>query len=300
MSHPATKVMDLVSETSQGRLNASRLRGNVYSIFWVILAILLLAAAFLASGGWRYARYLVTPFDDRSSNELGRMRRLPAVPAGARMPAPEAAVWTSGRLIEAPRPEIASQFVRMWRVSGPDICKALREGGIETSEWRAASMRSTSYECYFQRVYKQDEARPLSSTYLKIKGNAKGDIFEMRGKILGPKTDAEGRLDSSLMRIFEILVQQVRWSDLQETLVPIRSLQDVEYRGFGASFNFARETANESGFTFELSLEGDPGPQMRTRSYFSPDRWVRMPDPPLSDSPPLSYRQGQSIRISER
>jgi hypothetical protein len=300
MSHPATKVMDLVSETSEGWMNASRFRGNVHLIFWVILSILLAVVTVLSAGSLRYVRYLVAYFDDRSPNELSRMPRLPAASAGARLPVADAAVFTPGRLIDAPRVDIASQFVRMWRVSGPDICRALREGGIETSEWRAASMRSTSYECYFQRVYKQDEIRPLSSTYLKIKGNAKGDIFEMRGKILGPKTDAEGRLDPSLMRIFEILVQQVRWTDFQDALVPIRSLHDVKFRGFGAYFNFARETADESGFTFELTLAGSPGPQMRTRAYFSPDRWVRMPDPPLSGSLPIAFRQAQSLHISER
>jgi hypothetical protein len=186
------------------------------------------------------------------------------------------------RLIEIPKLDLASQFVRTWRVSGPDICKALREAGIETTEWRAASMRSASYECYFQRIYKRDEVRPLSSIFLKIRGNARGDILEIRAKIIGPNTDAQGRLDPALMRIFETLVQQVGWSDFQDALPPIRSLRDVEYEHFGAYFSFTREGTSENSFNFTLVLGASSGPQTRTKAYFSADHWVATPDPRIS------------------
>jgi hypothetical protein len=280
------RVVDLVSETSELHLQERYRYARLALLLMVSVALCALVAV-----GLDNLRDLISRPSRPTPVSLNRSDLPPEHPFDQRSPPPIMPKLASMRLIENPDPDIASQFVQMWRVSGPEICKALREAGIETSEWRTASMRSTTYECYFQRVYKQTEARPLSSTYVKIKGNARGDVFEIRGKILGPKTADDGSLDPVLMRLFETMVQQVRWNDLQETLAPIRSLRDVDYRRFGAYFSFSRDDTSENGFNFSLNLGAASGPQTRTRQYFTPDRWARAPDPPISAALPTAFRQ---------
>jgi hypothetical protein len=275
--------MDLVSETSQGLPQTSPLQRNGRRVFWlvVLVSVPLVTGIFLFSDAVDTLRRLVGRFEDQATKKISRTSRLPLGPAGAGVPALQT-ISLPLRSVETPKPELAGQFLRTWQISGPNICKALRDAGVETTEWRAASMRSVSYECYFQRVYKRDEVRPLSSVHLKIRGNARGDIFEIRAKIVGPKTDAQGRLDPALMRIFETLVEQAGWNDFQDTLAPIRSLRDVEGQRFGADFSFKRDAESENSFNFMWVVAAVPGPQTRTQAYFSADRWVTPPDPWIS------------------
>ncbi|MCS0459063.1 DUF6030 family protein [Rhizobium sp. T136] len=196
-----------------------------------------------------------------------------AEPVGSR-----SSTLNEARLFEAPIYELASQFTRTWRISGPQICAAFRDAGIEATEWRAASMRSVSYECYFQRIYERDEVRPLRSTFLRVRGNAWGEVLEVSGRIVGPTTEDQGSLDPSLMRIFNVLVSQATWGDFQDTLVPIQKLLDVRSERFGASFEFTRELSHENSYDFTLVLSQTSNEQTRTRAYFSQERWMVNPD----------------------
>ncbi|EJC84095.1 hypothetical protein Rleg4DRAFT_5889 [Rhizobium leguminosarum bv. trifolii WSM2297] len=190
----------------------------------------------------------------------------------------------SQRLVEVPNPELAGQFLRMWRVSGQNLCGALRQAGIEMSEWKAASMRNRSYECYFQRVYERDEVRPLSSTFVKVRGNEMGDVLEIRAKIIGPTTDAEGRLVPAVLRMFEIIVKQACWRDFEDTLASIQNLRNVEYERFGSYLSFTREAGSGNNFNFVLGLKATSASQVRTKTYFSTERWLTTTNPRLVDS----------------
>lgn len=180
-------------------------------------------------------------------------------------------------LIEVPKPEWASQFLRTWRVSGPNMCGALREAGIEMSDWKAASMRNRSYECYFQRIYERDEVRPLSSTFVKVRGNEMGDVVDIRAKIIGPATDAKGHLAPAVLRIFEIIVKQSCWRDFEDTLASIQNLRNVEYERFGSYLSFTREASSANIFNFVLGLKATSSSQVKTKTYFSTERWLQMP-----------------------
>ncbi|OWW04880.1 hypothetical protein ATY81_02620 [Rhizobium sp. R72] len=182
-------------------------------------------------------------------------------------------------LMETPKQELASQFLRMWRVSGPHICGALREAGIEMSEWKAASIRNRNYECYFQRIYERNETRPLSSIFLRVRGNQIGDILEIGAKLVGPDTDAQGRLSPAVLRIFEIIVKQACWRDFEDALTSIQNLRAVEYERFGVHLSFMREAGSENSFNFALGLKATSGSQMRTKTYFSTDRRLVTRDP---------------------
>ncbi|NLS06477.1 exopolysaccharide biosynthesis protein [Rhizobium sp. P32RR-XVIII] len=195
----------------------------------------------------------------------------------------------SKRLLEAPRIELAGGFLRTWRTTGPTMCEALRKAGIETTPWRPSAFGSSAYECSFQEVYKQDEERPLSSVFLIVRGDRKGAIFNMRAKIVGPATDGAGRLDPSVMRIFDTMLAQPHWLDFSDTLAAIREMKDVKEDGFGASVSFTREFTSENSFNFIVTIKAAPGPQLRTRAYFSRERWMTAPDVEASENLPQIF-----------
>ncbi|MDC9811295.1 DUF6030 family protein [Rhizobium binxianense] len=239
----------------------------------LLICVLLLAGIAVFYREIRHSEIPMDRFEDRALDKAGRSSRMAVRPDPA-APSPLPPMSLSPKLIEVPKPELAGQFLRMWRVSGPNICGALREAGIEMSEWKAASMRNRNYECYFQRIYERDEARPLSSTFLKVRGNEIGDVLEIRAKIIGPQTDAQGRLAPAVLRIFEIIVKQACWRDFEDTLTSIQHLRNVEYERFGAYLSFTREAGSENNFNFALGLKAISDPQLRTKTYFSTDRWL--------------------------
>nr|WP_245355650.1 DUF6030 family protein [Rhizobium leguminosarum] len=244
---------------------------------WLLWPVLLISVSLLAGVVfYREIHHLEDPvgvFEDRDLNKAARSAPIAVRPDTAALSLlPPMSI--SLRLIEVPKPELASQFLRTWRVSGPVICGALREAGIEMSEWKAASMRNRNYECYFQRIYERDEVRPLSSTFVKVRGNEIGDILEIRAKIIGPTTDAQGRLAPAVLRIFEIIVRQACWRDFEDTLASIQNLRNVEDERFGSYLSFAREAGSGNNFDFVLGLKATSGSQVRTRTYFSTERWL--------------------------
>ncbi|ANP89071.1 DUF6030 family protein [Rhizobium leguminosarum] len=251
---------------------------NRWSLLWpgLLISISLLAGIVVFYRELNHLEDPVGPFENRALNKAPRSSRTAARPDPA-APSPLPPTSMSLQLIEIPKLELASQFLRMWRVSGSNFCGALREAGIEMSEWKAASMRNRSYECYFQRIYERDEVRPLSSTFLKVRGDELGDILEIRAKIIGPTTDAQGRLAPAVLRIFEIIVKQACWRDFEDTLASIQNLQNVEYDRFGSYLSFTREAGGANIFNFVLGLKATSSSQVRTKAYFSTERWLRMP-----------------------
>ncbi len=267
-------VLDLGNQTSGSQTATSPLLRKS-SVALVGLLCVVIMGVVSGLGYWRemVAGRHQTPAVDQAA--------LPAQSSGDAIAEPISSRPTKRdrtRLFDAPSSELTSQFIRKWRVSGPQICAALRDAGIEATEWRAASMRAVSYECYFQRIYERDDIRPLRSTFLRVRGNALGEVLEISGRIVGPTTDDQGGLDPSLMRIFEVLVSEVRWGDFQDTLIPIQKLLDIRCERFGASFEFRRELSRENSYDFTLVLSQTSNQQARTRAYFSPHRWMVNPD----------------------
>ncbi|NEJ08246.1 exopolysaccharide synthesis protein [Rhizobium leguminosarum] len=247
---------------------------NRWSLFWpgLLISILLLAGIVFFYHEI-HDREDLGRVENRALNKAAQSSRIAVRPDPA-VPSPLPSTSISLLLIEVPKLELASQFMRVWRVSGRNMCGALREAGIEMSEWKAASMRNRSYECYFQRIYQRDEVRPLSSTFVKVRGDEMGDILEIRAKIIGPSTDAQGRLAPAILRIFEIIVKQACWHDFEDTLASIQNLQNVEYERFGSYLSFTREAGGDNNFNFVLGLKATSSSQVKTKTYFSTERWL--------------------------
>ncbi|EJB01921.1 hypothetical protein Rleg9DRAFT_0692 [Rhizobium leguminosarum bv. trifolii WSM597] len=270
----------------------SRLRSRRRWLLWSMLLISgsLFAGMVVFYRGLHHLNDPVGLSDDRALDTAVRSAPVAVGPDTAAPSPPPMSI--SLPLIEVPKPEWASQFLRMWRVSGPNICGALREAGIEMSDWKAASMRNRSYECYFQRIYERDEVRPLSSTFVKVRGNEIGDIVDIRAKIIGPATDAKGHLAPAVLRIFEIIVKQACWRDFEDTLASIQNLRDVEYERFGAYLSFTREAGSGNNYNFVLGLKATSDSQVRTKTYFSTERWLATTDPRPMDSLGTSMSAG--------
>ncbi|MBY3588485.1 exopolysaccharide synthesis protein [Rhizobium bangladeshense] len=242
---------------------------------WLLWPALLIPILLLASIVAYYRE--IRPVDPAGLLEhqsLNKTAQSPRTALDTAAPSPLPPITVSRHLTEVPKLELASQFLRRWLVSGPNICGGLREAGIEMSEWKAASMRNRNYECYFQRIYERDEVRPISSTFVKVRGNEIGEILEIRAKIIGPKTDAQGHLAPAVLRIFEIIVKRACWPDFGDALTSIQNLSDVEYERFGAYLTFTRDAGSENSFNFALGIKSTSASQMRTKAYFSTDRWL--------------------------
>ncbi|MFS2177415.1 DUF6030 family protein [Rhizobium pisi] len=196
-------------------------------------------------------------------------------------PMPPATFKLPLHAVEAPVVQAASAFLRTWRISGPAMCAALRDAGIQTGDWAATSFNADTYECFFEHSGKREKDQLPNSTFVIVRGDAAGTINNMRVKIINPQTDQNGQLDPGILRIFEIMLQQPQWLDFHEALSAIKNLRDVKEDGFGASISFTHEGLNAGHYNFTLSLDATSGPQKRTRSYFSDRRWLRAPDPML-------------------
>ncbi|MDR9809734.1 DUF6030 family protein [Rhizobium hidalgonense] len=261
------------------------MRRNRRRLLWPVLLVfvLLVAGIVVFLTEIRQPEAPIDRFEDRALNKAPRSSPIAVRPDTA-APSPLPTMSISLKLMEVPNPKLAGQFLRMWRVSGQNICGALRQAGIEMSEWKAASMRNRSYECYFQRIYERDEVRPISSTFVKVRGNEMGDVVEIRAKLIGPTTDAEGRLAPAVLRIFEIIVKQACWRDFEDTLASIRNLRNIEYERFGSYLSFTREAGSGNNFNFVLGLKATSASQVRTKTFFSTERWLATTNPRLMDS----------------
>lgn len=246
-------------------------------VFWLLLAISLslVMGTVLLSNDMKHLKAVGHYFGfDLFPEELK-----PPPPKALPRRTPPATFKLPLHAIEAPVAQTASAFLRTWRISGPTMCAALRDAGIQTSDWAAASFNADTYECFFEHSGKREKDQLPTSIFVIVRGDAAGTINNMRVKIINPQTDQNGQLDPGILRIFETMLQQPQWLDFHEALNAIKSLRDVKEDGFGASISFTHEVLNAGHYNFTLSLDATSGPQKRTRNYFSDRLWLPSPDP---------------------
>ncbi|WP_183913837.1 DUF6030 family protein [Rhizobium lentis] len=252
-------------------------------VFWLLLTISLslIIGTVLLSNDMKHLRTIDRYFGlDLFSYEVK-----PPTPKALPRPAPPAAVRFPLLATEPPMAQTASTFLRTWRISGAEMCAALRHAGIQTSEWAAASFNADTFECFFEHNGKREKDQLPSSIFVIVRGDAAGTINNMRVKIVNPETDQYGQLDPNILRIFEVMLSQPQWLDFHEALSAIKNLRDIKEDGFGASITFSREVLNPDRYNFTLSLDAASGPQKRTRDYFSDRTWLPSPEPTAETDP---------------
>ncbi|WP_017965730.1 DUF6030 family protein [Rhizobium leguminosarum] len=253
-------------------------------VFWLLLAISLslVMGTVLLSNDMKHLKTVSHYFGfDLFPHEVR-----PPPPKPLPRPMPPASFKLPLHAIEPPMVEAASTFLRTWRISGAAMCAALRNAGIETSDWAPASFNADTFECFFEQSDKREKDQLPKSIFVIVRGNAAGTINNMRVKIINPETDRNGQLDPGILRIFEIMLRQPQWLDFHETLNAIKNLRDIKEDGFGASISFTREVLNPGNYNFTLSLDATSGAQKRTRNYFSGRIWLPLPDPAVETGSP--------------
>ncbi|MBX5068891.1 DUF6030 family protein [Rhizobium lentis] len=257
---------------------------RIPAVFWLLLTISLslIMGTVLLSNDMKHLKTIGRYFGyELFPHEV----KLPP-PTALPRPMPPASVTLPLHAIEPPVAQTASIFLRTWRISGAAMCAALRDAGVQTSEWAAASFNAETFECFFEHSGKREKDQLPSSIFVIVRGEAAGTINNMRVKIVNPQTDQNGQLDPNILRIFEIMLQQPQWLDFHEALNAIKNLRDIKEDGFGASISFSREVLNPGRYNFTLSLDASSGPQKRTRSYFSDRTWLPSPEPSGKTAPP--------------
>ncbi|MBX4900042.1 exopolysaccharide biosynthesis protein [Rhizobium bangladeshense] len=244
-------------------------------IFWLLLTISvsLVIGTVLLSNDMRHLRAVGHYF----GFDLFPPEVKPQPPKALPRPAP-ATYKLPPHTIEAPVAQTASAFLRTWRISGPAMCAALRQAGIQTSKWAAASFDADTFECFYEHSGKREKDQLANSIFVIVRGDAAGAISNMRVKIVNPERDQNGQLDPAILRIFETMLRQPQWLDFHETLNAIKDLKDIKEDGFGASISFTHEVLNPERYNFTLSLDATSGPEKRTRNYFSGRTWLPAPE----------------------
>ncbi|WP_064804376.1 MULTISPECIES: DUF6030 family protein [unclassified Rhizobium] len=222
----------------------------------------------------------------------------PPPPKAPARPAPPAVYKLPLHATEPPVAQTASAFLRTWRISGPAMCAALRQAGVQTSEWAAASFNADTFECVYEHSAKREKDQLANSIFVIVRGDAAGTISSMRVKIVNPGTDQNGQLDPAILRIFETMLRQPQWLDFHETLNAIKNLKDVKEDGFGANIAFTHEVLNPQRYNFTLSLDATSGPQKRARNYFSGRTWLPVPEPTIAANrtqPELPHQEPPAV-----
>lgn len=251
-------------------------RPRIPAVFWLLLTISLslVMGTVLLSNDMKHLKTVGHYF----GVDLFPPEPKPSPPKA--LPRPPPASFTIPRhVIDTPTAQTASTFLRTWRISGAAMCAALRNAGIETSDWAAASFNTDTFECFFERSGKREKDQLANSVFVIVRGDVTGTINNMRVKIINPETDQNGQLDPGILRIFQIMLLQPQWLDFHQALNAIKHLQDIKEDGFGASIIFTREVLNPGRYNFTLSLDATSGPQRRTRDYFSNRIWLPSPEP---------------------
>jgi hypothetical protein len=266
----------LADESSPAYAKQPVRRPRIPVVFWLLLTISLslVMGTVLLSNNMKHLKTVGHYF----GVDLFPQKVKPPPPKVLPRPTP-ASFTIPLHVIETPMVQTASTFLRTWRISGPAMCAALRNAGIETSDWAAAAFNADTFECSYEHSGKREKDQLPNSVFVIIRGDAAGTINNMRVKIVDPETDQNGQLDPGILRIFETMLLQPQWLDFHEALNAIKNLRDVKEEGFGASITFTREVLNPGRYNFTLSLDATSGPQKRTRNYFSDRIWLPSPEP---------------------
>lgn len=202
-------------------------------------------------------------------------------------PRPSNRMKINSRFLLPPDLKLANAFHRAWQMTGPDMCKALKAAGIEPTEWQPAMIGANTFECSYDKIYRQTKDKIESSLFVIVRGDARGTIGSMRVKLVDPARDAAGNLDPQLLKIFETMLTQSRWGDFTAELEAIRTLKDVKKDGFGAALRFSQEFNDKKSFNFVLNLAALTPEQRRASVMLSESSWFEgaRPQPPLELPP---------------
>ncbi|WP_312415904.1 DUF6030 family protein [Shinella sp.] len=153
---------------------------------------------------------------------------------------------------------VKTGFMRVWRVSGPQLCQSLREKGVPVSEWQPAAFgQSKIYECVYEAANEAQGEYSAQALFLIVRGEAGGSIAGVRAKLSLEATGSQMHLSPEIAGALHRLLTVQNWFDPTDILSGIERFKEVKREGFGASIIFSPEKTNPSQFNLRITAQNE-------------------------------------------
>lgn len=166
------------------------------------------------------------------------------------------------------RTERPAEFFWVRQIYGPALCERLRANGIPVSEWVETAFHAETMECVYEQHDHEESGNPRSSRFLVVRGDRSGNVTGIRIKLVSPPRDDTGRLDRTVMRMFETVLDEPHWPDFDAARAALLTLDDYRTEGAGIAFLFSQEPSRPGSYNMTLSLTTRVPPTRRP--YASP------------------------------
>jgi hypothetical protein len=169
--------------------------------------------------------------------------------------------------------DLPSAFVRQFRIPGQSLCDVFAQSGfiIAGSGWQASPYDANTFECLAEEMHEAtDGTTDFASFFLDIKGAADGRVTSLRMKIASPATDDGKRMREQLDKALTLAAQQLRWTDLPQTI----PAEDYDTDHFGMRVSIKREFSNQDRYNILIVPTDRTAELKRTRNFFDTAQWL--------------------------
>lgn len=251
-------------------------------IFWLVFLAIAggIAATVLLANDRRNLRVLL--------REIGYETRTMVIPKpgtlekfkGKRIDG--ATVQIPGQMFLPPLISRGSAFLRtLENKDGKGLCQLLRKDGFDMTVWEGGAFTHDVLECSYEATVPNVEKPDDPSTFfLMIKGNAAGDLFSARAKIVITSLDAQADLAKRAADALKAFALHTHWLDLADGLTRVASLKSFVLSSHGITARFQNEFSGPGRYNLILSASSPLTPaQHRTQVYFERKRyWPLLPE----------------------
>ena len=193
-----------------------------------------------------------------------------------------AEVEIPGQMFLPPAPNRASAFLRtLEKKNGEGLCQELRKQGFDMTPWEGGAFARTVLECSYEATV-PNAAKPddPSTFFMMIKGNAQGDLFSARAKIVITSLGAQAELAKRAADALRAFALHTHWPDLADGLPKVASLEPFVISSHGITARFQSEFSGPGRYNLILSASSPlTAAQNRTQVYFDRKRyWPLLPE----------------------
>lgn len=175
-----------------------------------------------------------------------------------------------------------SAFLRtLDRKDGEGLCQDLRKQGFDMTPWEGGAFARSVLECSYEATLPNSEKPDDPSTFfMMIKGNAAGDLFSARAKIVISSFDAQAELAKRAADALRTFAAHTNWPDLDDELTKVATLESFVISSHGITVRFQSEFSGPGRYNLILAPSSPLTPaQLRTRDYFERKRyWPLLPE----------------------
>ncbi len=169
-------------------------------------------------------------------------------------------------------------FLRRWKLSGQTLCDKIALAGFAVGPWHPSAFDGSTFECSFQTPGSEAAKGEPPSLFVIVRGNARGEVGNIRVKAILPETDAGKALQGKFQNLLATIVEAVRWRDFGDAVERIGRLENVTQTSWGARIVFSHEFAEPRRFNLILDLDRPTGDQKASGTFFDTSKWLPLPN----------------------